>query len=654
MESIMSSVMYAASWTFLHSLWMGLVLALIVAAIIHFISVDKSGLRYRLSIFAMLLFLIANVGVFVSFLDFKSETNQETNEVIAIPIEQVINTDQSNVSNNFINIFSAWVDQNFQLIFAVWLIFFVFKIFKMYQGAVWLRKVRTTGTVINDLAVLERLKSRLKITKQITVIESMLIQVPAVSGIIKPILYLPLGFFNQLSIQDAEAVLLHELAHIKRYDYFVNILQSITETIYFFNLPLLWASNLIKEERENCCDDIALQIHQDKLSFVQAIIHFYEKTTPEKELSLSFNGDRMPTLQRVYRILNNKKIKFNSMDKMYIGACFLFTTFFGATSLYIKKDEIKSLINIENPFNESFFQAQQIELDEIKQSEILNESTTQTESLESQAINNFVSDTSGPVFKLNGKNIVELNTSKMVELNTKNMAELNTDNMAELNTNKMVGLNTKNMAQLNTNNMAELNTDNMAELYTNNMVELYTNNMAELNTKKMVEPSTSLFGFKSRYDPLPDSAKVKRTKELRKMEADSRKMEADSKKMEKESRKMEAESMRQEKEARKMEAESRKMEAELKKMVAPESTSLTGSRKTYSSRSNNESNNHQTIISFLNKENLIKEGRPFTLDLSKEALIIDGKKQSAELLHKLLSQLSEDFTRSSLQGTYKK
>ena len=100
---------------------------------------------------------------------------------------------------------------------------------------------------------------------------------PVVIGHLKPVILIPLGCLAGLPADQVEAILLHELAHIRRSDYFVNFLQNITESIFFFNPGLLWISSLIKEERENCCDDIALEQTKNKRGLVQALISFKEQ-----------------------------------------------------------------------------------------------------------------------------------------------------------------------------------------------------------------------------------------------------------------------------------------------------------------------------------------------------------------------------------------
>jgi hypothetical protein len=114
-----------------------------------------------------------------------------------------------------------------------------------------------------------------------------------------------------------EAILLHELAHIRRSDYFVNFLQNVAETIFFFNPGLLWISSLLREERENCCDDIALSQTRNKKSFVQALINFKEYELYGSDYSTAFPGKKNFLLNRVSRIMGNENKSFGLGEKVF-------------------------------------------------------------------------------------------------------------------------------------------------------------------------------------------------------------------------------------------------------------------------------------------------------------------------------------------------
>ena len=117
---------------------------------------------------------------------------------------------------------------------------------------------------------------QLDIRRRVKLVESVLVRAPMVIGQLRPIIYIPLGLINHLPASEMEAVLLHELAHIRRYDYVVNMVQQVAECLLFFNPGFLWISSLLREERENCCDDIAIAHTRDRVEFVRALVRFKE------------------------------------------------------------------------------------------------------------------------------------------------------------------------------------------------------------------------------------------------------------------------------------------------------------------------------------------------------------------------------------------
>ena len=137
-----------------------------------------------------------------------------------------------------------------------------------------------------------------------------------VIGYFKPVILFPASALTALAPAEIEAILLHELAHIYRKDFLINILQRITEIIFFFNPAVLWISSLIKEERENCCDDIAVRETKDKKQFIHALVSFQEHNA--SGYAPSFSGRKKFLLNRVKRIITNNNKTLNNMEKTFL------------------------------------------------------------------------------------------------------------------------------------------------------------------------------------------------------------------------------------------------------------------------------------------------------------------------------------------------
>ena len=113
--------------------------------------------------------------------------------------------------------------------------------------------------------------ARLGISRPVRLLESALAEVPAVIGCLKPIILLPVQACTGLPAEQLEAILAHELAHIKRCDYAVNCVQVVVETLLFYHPAVWWMSRAIRRERERCCDDVAVSLCGDRFVYVKAL-----------------------------------------------------------------------------------------------------------------------------------------------------------------------------------------------------------------------------------------------------------------------------------------------------------------------------------------------------------------------------------------------
>src|SRR5262249_35159064 len=149
--------------------------------------------------------------------------------------------------------------------------------------------------------MLQRLKRRVAVSAVVYLGASLMVQVPMVIGWLRPCILLPVTALTGLSESQMEAILVHELAHIRRPDYLVNLLQTAIETLLFYHPAVWWVGKQMRIERENCCDDIAVVACGSAFEYAGALAEMEEIRGRAPAPALAANGGEL--LGRIRRIL---------------------------------------------------------------------------------------------------------------------------------------------------------------------------------------------------------------------------------------------------------------------------------------------------------------------------------------------------------------
>lgn len=319
----------ALSLTLIHSLWQGLIVAVLAGLILMLTKKAKPALRYNLLAILLFAFVITASYTFLDLLFAKEEvTLNNVKPTLATPKDVqnlVVIADRDSIDSYDKSAWIAYImdfcSRNAQIIVAVWFIVFAFKSFQATAGFLYIQKIKKRNT--HPLRAswklrFDALAKKLKISQSIQVIESEHVLVPMVIGFLKPMVIIPFGLFINLPETQIEAILLHELAHIKRRDYLVNLIQILCENVFFFNPALLWLSSLIKNEREHCCDDLAIAVMENKTSFVHALVSFQEYNVKGSAFEMTFSQKRNHLLDRIKRIIYNNNKPLNAMEKLFV------------------------------------------------------------------------------------------------------------------------------------------------------------------------------------------------------------------------------------------------------------------------------------------------------------------------------------------------
>ena len=190
-----------------------------------------------------------------------------------------------------------------QVFFWIWFVGVV--LLSMWHLVGWSlsRTLRQRGIAPSDevLMLVEKMALRLGVHRAIEVRKTSRATTPMVIGWIKPALILPVKLLAEIAPRELEAVLAHELAHIRRHDYLVNLMQTVVETMMFYHPAVWWVSGRIRREREFCADDLALQVCEGYEIYAQSLIAVAETAVAPAPHAVAASGGSL--LHRVHRIL---------------------------------------------------------------------------------------------------------------------------------------------------------------------------------------------------------------------------------------------------------------------------------------------------------------------------------------------------------------
>lgn len=315
----------AVGATFAHSLWQSLLALIAAHSVLTFTKKSSPAVRYNLLVGIATLLAGAVLVTFV--LQFNSSSSSRQLLVTYVPLQQILNESGNDAMPAVVQYqyalgqINAFLNRYMDVLVAVWFIVACYKWLRLSIGLSYIKRIARFESSPADkdwLQKFEALKSKLRITAKVALLQSNIIKVPMASGLLKPMIIVPASLLANMPAELVESILLHELAHIRRKDFLVNVLQSIAETIFFFNPFILKISSLIRDERENCCDAMAVDIVKDKMSYIEALVAFGEYAT-RSTLAVAFAGKKNFLLQRVKRILYNQNKKPGVVEKSILA-----------------------------------------------------------------------------------------------------------------------------------------------------------------------------------------------------------------------------------------------------------------------------------------------------------------------------------------------
>lgn len=308
--------------TLIHSLWQGLIMAILTGLVMLFTRKSSAAKRYRWLVGMLCLFMISFLFTLIAALNSRPQIDAVTHNGGSVAPTDIW---------ELLNYNLLFIQKHAGIVVLIWLLVVCARSFKMLFGFYAVERLKRSKVSrigseweqkVNALA------QEMGIKRAIGLLESAIIKVPVAIGYLKPLILIPVGMVNALGPQEVEAILLHELAHIRRRDYLVNLLQSFAETIFFFNPAVLWLSSLIRAEREHCCDDVAVSHTKNKIRYISALVHFEEYSLSAPGYALAFTGKNGGMLQRLERIAANRNRSLNKLELAGLALLLLLSTLF--------------------------------------------------------------------------------------------------------------------------------------------------------------------------------------------------------------------------------------------------------------------------------------------------------------------------------------
>ena len=287
-------------WTLLHFLWQGAVAGVLFGLALAVTARASALTRYRVA--CVFLALLAACPVVTFFWLSPDDSSGAGVLALKTPTAMAILTSAAaSAAGDWRALIDPWLPWAV-LLWAAGVTFMTGRLL-----VEWREVRRLTQLDIRPLTAawqrrVARLRASLGVRRAVRVLQSARVHVPIVIGWLKPVILVPVGAFAGLTPAQLELILMHELAHIRRNDYLVNLIQVVVETLLFYHPVVRWVSRVLREERENCCDDLVVTSSGDALAYARALAELAGAQSLALQTSVGSDGGKL--LSRIKRIVS--------------------------------------------------------------------------------------------------------------------------------------------------------------------------------------------------------------------------------------------------------------------------------------------------------------------------------------------------------------
>ncbi|HEX3108782.1 MAG TPA: M56 family metallopeptidase [Thermoanaerobaculia bacterium] len=300
-------VAQSIGWALLHLVWQGAIVAAILAAALALMARRTANARYAISCAALaLLPLLAAVTAWRAYEEppLPLEGGSAVLRTQTLPLD-VAKAAAVHATRATLRSFGEVAHDALPNVVLLWLVGVTILSIRLVVSWTRIKKLALNASPATDTwqRTLTSLSDALRLRRGVAILESAAVEVPTVIGWLKPLILLPMSTMSALKPEEIEMLLAHELAHIRRHDFFVNLMQTAVETLMFYHPAVWWISHRIRIEREHCCDDMAIETCGSALRYARALTHLEELRAHQAELALAANGGSL--LTRIRRLVTS-------------------------------------------------------------------------------------------------------------------------------------------------------------------------------------------------------------------------------------------------------------------------------------------------------------------------------------------------------------
>ncbi len=320
-ENLSHPLVSALGWTLLHAIWQILIIALIWRSALYFARKVSASIRYSLSLLALI--SIPAVSVYTFFRQYA--IYKEAARIVSLEFDDGLYLASAQGGSNFFLIqknYPAFLSglESFtpylSWFYLAGLLFLSLHSLTSYSKLYALKHRNTHPLPENWQRKAMDLKNRIGLTRKVRILQSSKITVPAVVGLFKPVILLPLAMLGSLSTEQVEAILMHELYHLRRNDHYLNMLQNVLEIIFFFHPATWWISRRIREEREKCVDEWVVSNTAKPLIYANALLTLEGNRSTTLQPVVAATQSKSLLLTRIKNIMTMKTRSFNPGQKL--------------------------------------------------------------------------------------------------------------------------------------------------------------------------------------------------------------------------------------------------------------------------------------------------------------------------------------------------